>query len=176
MNDGLLRRRILGAFVLVCLSVILWPVIFSDVSGPFVDTRSQIPQSRTFSEYKVPEPTVPEAIAPVQPRNITEQKEIDEKPPTAVAAVPKPGLDTRGLPIAWVVQVGSFSDQKNARSLKTRLQQKGYKAYTETARTDKGQTIRVFVGPLVSKKQSLTEKIKIDQAFNLKSKVIRYVP
>jgi DedD protein len=176
MNDGLLRRRILGAFVLVCLAVILWPIIFSDVSGPFVDTRSQIPQSRTFSEYKVPEPAVPEAIAPVQSRDIPEPKETVEKPTTSAAAAPKPKLDTRGLPIAWVVQVGSFSDQKNARSLKTRLQKKGYKAYTETAQTDKGQTIRVFVGPMVSKKQSLTEKTKIDQAFNLKSKVIRYVP
>lgn len=177
MNDGLLRRRILGAFVLVCLSVILWPVIFSDVTGPFVDTSRQIPSSRTFTQYTVPEPKIPEQVPAVEPR-VTPQPEtpvLDYEKPKSQPA-PKPSLDTRGLPIAWVVQVGSFSNAKNAHTLKDRLLKQGYKAYTETATTDAGQTIRVFVGPMVSKQQSSEQKIKIEKAFTLKAKVIRYVP
>ena len=180
MNDGLLRRRILGAFVLVCLSVVLWPVVFSDVTGPFVDTSRQIPSSRTFTQYTVPEPQIPEDIPAVESRVIPEPAipkpgEAAKVVPT-IEPVPKPSLDTRGLPIAWVVQVGSFSNAKNGRALKARLLKQGYKAYTETATTDAGQTIRVFVGPMVSKQQSLQERNKIDKAFNLKAKVIRYVP
>jgi DedD protein len=177
MNDGLLRRRILGAFVLVCLSVVLWPVIFSDVTGPFVDTSRQIPSSRTFTPYTVPEPHIPEDIPAVESRVIPEPATPEPAEEAKVMTpVPKPSLDTRGLPIAWVVQVGSFSNAKNARALKARLLKQGYKAYTETATTDAGQTIRVFVGPMVSKQQSLQERNKIDKAFNLKAKVIRYVP
>ncbi len=179
MNDGLLRRRILGAFVLVCLSVVLWPVFFSDVTGPFVDTSRQIPSSRTFTQYTVPEPQVPKHIPAVEPRVIPDPAapEPDEELGLQGAkSLPKPTLDTRGLPIAWVVQVGSFSNAKNARSLKAGLIKQGYKAYTETAATEVGQTIRVFVGPMVSKQQSIQEKNKIAKAFDLKAKVIRYVP
>jgi DedD protein len=180
MNDGLLRRRILGAFVLVCLSVVLWPVVFSDVTGPFVDTSRQIPSSRTFTQYTVPEPQIPEDIPAVESRVIpgaaTPEPVEGENRVPKVEAVPKPSLDKRGLPIAWAVQVGSFSKAKNARALKSRLLKQGYKAYTETATTDAGQTIRVFVGPMVSKQQSMQEKNKIDKAFDLKAKVIRYVP
>jgi DedD protein len=179
MNDGLLRRRILGAFVLVCLSVVLWPVIFSDVNGPFVDTSRQIPSSRTFTQYTVPEPQVPVHIPAVEPRVIPESAALEPDAEVGLQgakSLPKPALDTRGLPIAWVVQVGSFTHAKNAQSLKARLLKQGYKAYTESATTKDGRTIRVFVGPMVSKQQSILEKNKIDKAFNLKAKVIRYVP
>lgn len=178
MNDSLLRRRILGAFILVCLSIILWPVIFSDVTGPFVDTSRQIPTSRTFTQYTVPEPVIPERILGVEPRVIPQAEtpapgDVTKPLPKSL---PKPALDTRGLPIAWVVQVGSFSNAQNAHALKARLLKQGYKAYTETATTDAGQTIRVFVGPMVSKKQSSEQKNKIETAFKLKAKVIRYAP
>lgn len=180
MNNGLLRRRILGAFVLMCLIVVLWPVIFSDVTGPFVDTSRQIPSSRTFTQYTVLEPKIPEDIPAVEPRAIPEPAASEPGEEAKVASklepVPKPSLDTRGLPIAWVVQVGSFSIANNARSLKAQLVKQGYKAYTETATTDAGQTVRVFVGPMVSKQHSMQEKNKIDKAFELKAKVVRFVP
>jgi DedD protein len=187
MNSGLLRRRILGAFVLVCLVVVLWPVIFTDVPAPFVDTRSQIPQSSTFSEYRVPEPRVPADIAAVDTHPVASEPEPvqaepepepeqEQEQPALQSSLPKPELDARGLPIAWVIQVGSFADAKNGLALKASLQQQGYKAYTETAKTEAGATTRVFVGPMVSKAQCVAEKSKIDKAFSLKSKVIRYVP
>ena len=178
MNSGLLRRRILGAFVLVCLAVVLWPIIFSDVPVPFVDTRSQIPTSSAFSEYKVPEPQLPQAIAPVASRQKVRQPDPveDVEEPEASASQSKPQLDTRGLPIAWVIQVGSFADEKNGQALKSNLQKQGYKAYTETVKTESGETTRVFIGPMVSKAQSVAEKNKIDKAFDLKSKIIPYVP
>ena len=180
MNDSLLRRRILGAFVLVCLSVILWPVFFSDVTGPFVDTSRQIPTSRTFTQYTVPEPVIPVKIPAVQPRvipqSVTPVVGDETRPPAKPEPLPKPALDARGLPISWAVQVGSFSNAKNAQDLKARLLKQGYKAYTEAATTEAGKTIRVFVGPMVSKKQSTEQKIKIETAFNLKAKVIRYAP
>ncbi len=126
------------------------------------------------------EPQVPKDIPAVESRVITgaatTEPAEDLNIVPKVQSVPKPSLDKRGLPIAWVVQVGSFSKAKNARALKSRLIKQGYKAYTETATTDAGQTIRVFVGPMVSKQQSIVEKNKIDKAFNLKAKVIRYVP
>jgi len=183
MSNSLLRRRILGAFVMVCLGVILWPIFFTDVPGPFVDTSSEIPASRTFAQFEVPEPQIPKDIPPVElpsredSQSIAADQQEQEPPqtlPEEIAA--KPELDARGLPVAHVIQVGSFADAKNAESLKSKLLNQGYRAYTEVARTDAGQTVRVYVGPMVSKKQCLDEKDKIDKAFNLKSKVVRYVP
>lgn len=74
--------------------------------------------------------------------------------PTAASPPPRTGLDDHGLPVAWVVQVGSFSNAANAASLMATLQKKGYHAATQETTTDQGTFTRVFIGPTVDHDQA----------------------
>jgi DedD protein len=172
MNDGF-RQRLVGAIVLVCLALIVWPIIFSDSSRPVVDRRSQIPPMPEFEKYSIPEPAKPRQVEPVATDVVTASN-VQSQKSSAAAKQKQLGLDQRGLPVSWVLQVASFSQQKNASELVAKLQKRGYKAYEETATKD-GKTIsRVFVGPKLDK--SALEKIKkdIDQSFKVKSIISRY--
>lgn len=84
-------------------------------------------------------------------------------------------LDQRGLPIAWVVQVGLFSSQASADKIKATLQEKGFKAYTEPFKSEKASGIKVFVGPKLSRERADAQKKAIDDALKTNSMVVRFV-
>ena len=65
----------------------------------------------------------------------------------------------------WVVQVGSFSDQKNADSLASRLKKANFTAFVEKIDGAKGIAYRVRVGPELSKEKAdaINEKIRTTQ-------------
>lgn len=88
--------------------------------------------------------------------------------------VHEPGLDSSGVPEAWVVQVASLGSADNARLLRDRLREQGYKAYTEPTRTATGVATRVLVGPKLSREQADRDKAAIDEALGLNTLVIRF--
>lgn len=77
------------------------------------------------------------------------------KPPAAAPEKDKVGLT------AWVVQLGSFSSEENARSLNDRLRKSGYAAFVEPLMQDGERVFRVRVGPELkrSEAQNLRERI-----------------
>ncbi len=186
MNDGF-RQRLVGAIVLACVALILWPIIFSDVSNPIVDRKSQIPALPAFEKYSTPQPTRPQNIEPVteysqEIAKIEKQnKQLDTIPVADTDAdgkgqTDKPTLDKRGIPVAWVIQVASFAKKKNADEAKLALQKKGLKAYTHEVTTKDGISTRVFVGPKLTKKALKNDQLMIDEMFSLKSIVVPFVP
>jgi cell division septation protein DedD len=69
--------------------------------------------------------------------------QLNPIPPSVATAPSSAGGDIEG----WVVQLGSFSSQKNAEELRERLQKKAYRVYVENIKQD-GQTVyRVRIGP-----------------------------
>ena len=54
-----------------------------------------------------------------------------------------PHLDSSGLPLSYVVRMGSFSDRKNADALVAKLVAGGHKAYTRTVSAPGGKMIVV---------------------------------
>jgi DedD protein len=203
MNEGF-RQRLVGAVVLTCLALIAWPIVFSDVSNPVVDRRSQIPPMPVFEKYSIEQPTRPKDIDPVpdaeiEPVSDAELADIEpnesavsgnvvDEPKAALASSTendeaavsvvdeKPGLDDRGIPASWVLQVASFSQEKNANELKLKLQQQGYKAYTRKVTTTDGFATRVFIGPRLTKQALLDDKPAIDSMFNVNSLVVSFKP
>lgn len=178
VNDGL-KQRLLGAVVMSCIALILWPLIFSDVSGPEVDRRSQIPPLPAFEKYTVTEPVRPINIEPVAQAGeatvaakLAAAEKLAEVKPEATAA--KPSLDERGLPRSWVIQVASFKKKSNAKDLMLALQQRGLKAYTRVQSTAKGSSTRVFVGPKLSKEALNKDRIMIDKVFSVTSMVVPF--
>lgn len=74
---------------------------------------------------------------------------------------------TRSLEGAWVVQLGSFGNEDNARRLRDRVIEMGYGAHLQQV-TRGGQTLtRVFSGPFVNKADAEKAKTALDSAFSL---------
>jgi DedD protein len=180
-----LKQRLVGVMVLLALAIIFLPSLFHrDEPRITVDTTTLIP----------PKPMVePVVIKPaVRPINASSAPSPDkafqppvvepEIAPSASVAKPapkkeviKPRLNDKGLPNAWVIQVGSFQSQARADELKNKLLVK-YKSYTRSVNTSKGQFFRVFVGPYVDKTRVLKAQTAINKAYRVKSRVLTFAP
>lgn len=73
----------------------------------------------------------------------------DKKPVADANNTPR--SDTSGLPLTYVVRLGSFAERKNADALVKKLVDAGNKAYVRNVKTDKGLMSVVYVGPVLTK-------------------------
>lgn len=87
-----------------------------------------------------------------------------------------PSLDEYGLPKAWVLQVGSFSNNERAQEYSQKLIADGFKAFVRAFQSDNKTVYRVLVGPNINRNDSLDVKAKIDAAYKIDSLVMRYQP
>ncbi|WP_101759534.1 SPOR domain-containing protein [Oceanicoccus sp. KOV_DT_Chl] len=175
MNDGF-KQRLVGAVVLVCLALIMWPLIFSDADRIAMDRTSQIPPTPAFEKYTVTAPARPPSIEPV----VTPQEQPVAAPTPSLPKAEEPPikltprLDSRNLPEAWVLQIASFSETANARELTKALVEKGYKAYTRTVTTSDGPSTRVYIGPRLTSDAFDDIMPTINKAYGVKAMVVRY--
>lgn len=151
------------------------PVLRSDVVA---GTPTPAPAAAAASRAPAAKPA-PAAKTPVA------EKPVAEKPAAAAVAAPAVAaktpmenfeLDERGLPVAWVVQVGSFGAAANAEKMENNLQAKGFKAYTEKVKSGTGVAYKVYVGPKLSRERADAQKRAIDQALQLNTMVVRFFP
>ncbi|MGK0499133.1 MAG: DedD protein [Oceanicoccus sp.] len=176
MNDGF-KQRLVGAIVLVSIALIVWPLVFTDLNHPIVDTRSEIPVVPEFRKYSVPEPNRVKGLTPIVKPTA---EPIAAKPKatigTSVSAKPtaKPRQDKTGLPEAWVLQVASFTKFANADELKRDLQKSGHKAFTRKINAANGQSTRVYIGPKLNKNAFDKDKAAIDKRYKVVSLVVRF--
>lgn len=148
-----LKKRILGAVVTVTAMLIVLPIILDG--------------SRTHELLETTAPVRPEApqwSTPEYERQVREEiEEVAAGEATAAIAIPEPevvtrdepvpqeapadrgGLDESGVPYAWTLQLGAFSQRENAHRLRDRLRAKGYKAYVQEFPSQ--GIVRVYVGP-----------------------------
>ncbi len=173
MNEQI-KQRLVGAVVLVSLAVIFIPMLLDggdDSSMPRYGSNIPPQPEFNFEPLEIPlqpvEPIAndrPQVIDEVEPTAQPEQsqpaesKSSENKPlvqPTDTAAaktdkpeeIPTSIPKTAGEPVAWVVQVGSFSQSANALGLRDKLRKNGFTAFVEKY-TDSGKTsYRVRVGP-----------------------------
>ena len=77
-------------------------------------------------------------------------------------------------PAGWVVQLGSFSNERNALGLRDRLVKKGYPAFVETSTSDGKRVSRVFVGPEKTRDEAKARLPVLLEETRLKGIVTRY--
>jgi DedD protein len=77
---------------------------------------------------------------------------------------------------AWVLQVGSFTEKKNADALKNKLLAKDFPAYVKTFNVNNTLIYRVLVGPKINKKAMQQVAKNIDVMFRLNSLIMEYKP
>ncbi len=175
MNDGS-KQRIVGAFVLLALGLIFFPLLFDFSDQRQVDKTSMIPPPPDIKPAVIPEPRRPENITPAKPDSEIFNLGSDDLEPDESAADQQPSLDENSIPVAWVIQVASFKEQAKAADLVARLQKDNYKSFAQQAATDAGVTYRVLVGPKIRKQAALDEKQRIDRDYDSQSIVLRFKP
>ncbi len=81
-----------------------------------------------------------------------------------------PTLDANGIPAAWSLQLASFRDERNAKSLRAELTQAGYKVYIRRA----DELVRVYVGPEMQRTRLEKLKVTIKEQYSLDGMIVRF--
>ena len=171
MMERALKERIIGAAILVSFVVLIVPIFLDGPPGEneMVSERVLLPgqdeqqtqtvvleRNRTepvpLSSSTTAPPVTAEAAPPAaqeaQESNPVVTKKSEPAPKVAESAPPPvkspPAASTTGM---WAVQLGSFSNKKNAEKLAADLRKQGYAAFLSQLATDSGQLHRVRIGP-----------------------------
>lgn len=181
--DDRLKQRLVGAIVLVALAVIFIPMVLdggdSRTLPPFGQVIPEKPAVLKKLESTAPKPVViPPPPAMVERELVDKHTPIlksDATAPTSTAVETKKPEDKNSQTLrakkgikAWVVQVGSFENRKNAQALNDKLRRKKYRAFVEAVKTNGRWNYRVQVGPEVRRssaeatQKTLQTKLKIN--------------
>lgn len=166
-----MKKRLVGAIVLVSLVVIFVPMLLDEdpmVTSGITETNIPPRPKTGFSSHILPQ----EARQPlVAPQSRIEPADVVEAAPETSA---RPGPKTRAALSAWVIQVASFQKRENANKLVDRLRAKKLPAFMEQASVDGKTIFRVRVGPEVDRKKAEGIRARIEKGFKLKGKIERY--
>lgn len=193
-----MKQRIVGAFVLIALAVIIVPIVLDfrkdegvleqsvDIPPKPKDVTVQVlplihpdkPKEAPAAADQTPSAQVPQA------EQQTQAQTPQPSPPAAPAAAPaqspsQPAAETAPAaapsPQAWAVQVGSFSSQAHAIQLRDKLRAKHFTAYVERVTLDSGQSsYRVRVGPDLLRSDAEKTQRRLQQEAKLSGIVVSH--
>ncbi len=137
--------------------------------------RGDAPEPAPETAAAPPPPAKPQRPAPSPPPPATPQRPAPSPPPATRPAAPPPAP---AAPEAradgdWVVQLGSFSNARNARALRDRLRSGGYPAFTRSTTHDGAKVTRVYVGPQASRERAEEMVSRLLRETRLKGMVLR---
>jgi len=188
VDEGL-KKRLIGATVLVSLVVIFVPMLLQNepviekgIDSTNVPTRPDGDFTSRILPMESEQLSLPEErVTPLQPGDspITgagtrPDKAAGQSPQSkapAKAVKPRVGLT------AWIIQVGSFSKRENAEKLVNTLRKKEFSAFMEQAEISGKQVFRVRVGPVVDRGQAEKMLVELNRELKpmkLKSTLTRY--
>lgn len=175
-----LKKRLVGAAVLASLAVIFVPMLIGEpkVEDPRIQEVSQPPHREAFENdllnrnIQRPSPVLVDIDQQTQAIEKPQARaEIVAKPPKSVVKDASPAHAMTG----WVVQVGSFSNAKNAANLVQRLRDAGMQSPDPAQVNVAGKTLyRVTVGPLIEKARAEKLLAKVNKVSGLKAQLRRY--
>ncbi|WP_144375250.1 SPOR domain-containing protein [Thiolapillus brandeum] len=196
--DEPLKRRLIGATVLVSLAIIFLPMLLSH--EPVARHQGKMPPipnepKREFDpgllQETTPEQPKPAAakvapekpLAPAKPAAPKPAPKPVSRPKTRAVApphVPDPGRKpvtpaAKGSPQAWVIRVGSFSSLASADKLVRKLRKAGLDTMNPVPVTVKGKRYyRVQVGPQLDRKRTDRLLPRVNRITGTKGQVVRY--
>jgi len=116
-----------------------------------VTAENDTPAPVAVAAEPAPTAPAPPPAAP-EPRPVAPAPVVVAAPPAAAPAVAAPAaVAPKG---DWVVQLGSFGEEANARRLVDRVKTFGYQAQVSSYRSNGRTLYRVRVGPLASRSQA----------------------
>lgn len=119
-------------------------------------------------------PTV--AVEP-EPTPVAQTREYLEQEKAVDATLQdQPVTTTVPLAEAWVIQVGAFSSEANAKGLQDKLKSAGYAAFVKGSSAASGMLYKVYVGPEIRRAQLEQQKTELERKYNLKALILKYIP
>jgi len=155
---------------------------------PSVDERI-IPADSNFSSRIIPvqeEPAVEEveepvvqkteeAVPPAEKKETTSPKPAQTAGQKSAAAAGKNDEPATNVGVsAWVVQLGSFSSEKNAQELNQKLKQAGFRSFVEPLKQNNTTSYRVRVGPELRRSDAQTIKEKLKSTMQIEGIIVHY--
>lgn len=171
-----LKQRIVGALVLVALAIVIIPLVFDFSGERQVDVSSTIPSMPDIEPVVVAEPQRPKGIVPAKSDDDIFQFGVDLSKQSQSLKDEAPVLSSNGMPVGWVLQVGSFKEKATADELVKKLLADGYRAFIREKKGKSGTLSRVFVGPKVLKKKLVQEKAAIDKKYSVDALLLHFEP
>lgn len=150
--DRKLRKRIIGAVVLTAILVILVPE-WLDGAGHKSRYSSKViipdkPEFKPISHYMKPKSSA---------------QEINKQIKSEASSIH-----------AWALQLGSFSKEINAKSMRDKLRAKGYASYVDVQKKPNRVIYRVRIGPELNKQQLEKLKSTLLKKEKMKSMVVHH--
>lgn len=194
--DGL-KQRLVGAFVILSLAVIFLPMIFDNPHEVNKVTIEPVPPKPNIQNIVIEKPKRPSfkvvEIDPVD-NKIKKQKQIsaatvvtkalsETKPAVAEIKRQKSVKSVQLKPVVshlpifkniWMVQLGTFTNTKNAYALRDRLRKDGFDGHAKDIEIKGKKAVRVFSGPFVNRNKAEKAKKKLDGKYNVKSLIIYF--
>ena len=155
---------------------------------PSVDERI-IPADSNFSSRIIPvqeEPAVEEveepvvqkteeAVPPAEKKETTSPKSAQTAGQKSAAAAGKNDEPATNVGVsAWVVQLGSFSSEKNAQELNQKLKQAGFRSFVEPLKQNNTTSYRVRVGPELRRSDAQIIKEKLKSTMQIEGIIVHY--
>lgn len=150
--DKKLRKRLIGAIVLSAFLVILVPE-WLDGAGH---------KSRYSNDVSIPEKMEFKPIKKyMDSRNSSETINKLIKPEESSVH-------------AWALQLGSFSQEKNAETMRDELRAKGYASYVDVLKRPDRSTYRVRIGPELDQKRLDKIRDEMLKKEKIKGMIVRH--
>lgn len=181
----LLKQRLVGAVVLVALAVIFIPMLLEGPNQTLVPKVEELPEPEEMRQ-EVRTPVAPMMVElPAEPEQsiLTEPlPQEPETPPVVEEVITPPPPPEKTLPLAekhaalgnWVVQVGSFSNERNALGLRDKLRKSGFVTQVEKVKVSGKWLYRVRVGPFLERSQADSTNKQLTSKFKFKGRVMSY--
>lgn len=172
--DSALKQRLVGATVIVALGVIFIPMLLERGAEDArlsvrmeIPPKPEIPANDVLDNPPKVEPIkqlvpINQAIAAAKPKlpetkpesvdsGDLESKSSRQTVRTEQQPVKSQNKTTEKVTGSWLVQVGSFNREENARQLQEKLKSSGFDVYLESAKSPVGPIYRVRIGPQKSR-------------------------
>lgn len=150
-----------------------------EATGPVTAERpvppAEQPEPAEAPSEPVPLVSEPGPEAAVATESAAGEPSEPEPAPQQPASEPQPAQPEfqRTLEGAWVVQLGSFGSEDNARRLRDGVRERGFGAHLQEVERGDSRLIRVFSGPFSEKEEAERAKKVLDDAFGVNSLVTR---
>ena len=131
-------------------------------------------------EVEVEEPeqivqSVEESAAPAQTEKAAASQSAQATGQKSVAAVSKSEESATNVGLsAWVVQLGSFSGEKNAQELNQKLKKAGFRSFVEPLKQNNTTSYRVRVGPELKRSDAQAIKDKLKSTLQIEGIIVQY--
>lgn len=191
-----LKERLVGAAVLVAIAVIFIPIVLNDSPVTESISGSNIPEKpeTNFNSRIIPviENDEKALLNTIESRSVGSEENQNKNEQDIVAekvvsdndkiaddiSAKKEAIEDEvkvdvGLS-AWIVQLGSFTDEDNAQSLNEKLRKAGYPAFVEPLKKNGKISYRVRVGPEIKRSEADLLLKNLKDKMNLDGIVVNY--